>query len=908
MGEVYRATDMNLGRDVAIKILPGALAQDAERLARFEREARTLASLNHPNIAIVHGVEKAEGTYALVMEMVEGETLADRIARGAVALEDALPIARQLADALEAAHEQGIVHRDLKPANIKLRPDGTVKVLDFGLAKIVEASGANQATAVANHSAGRAGVSQSPTITTPAMTQIGLVLGTAAYMAPEQARGKPVDKRADIWAFGAVVFEMLTGRRAFDGDDVSITLAAVMMKEPDWGAWPSTVPGSLRRLVSRCLKKDPKARLRDIGEARLQIDELFAGPFVEEVVAPAPQGRTSWRTAFGAAALLVVALTAITLVVWAPWREPPTVAPVRLEAGIGADVTLVTDQGPSAILSPDGTTLAFVAQKTGGGETQLYVRRLEQLQATLLAGTEGARNPFFSPDGEWIAFFAAAKLKKIAITGGAVVTLCDAPDGRGGSWVEDGTIVFLPVATSRGGPDGGGGLLRVSSAGGQPEPVTTVGEDDLTQRWPQILPGGKAVLYTVTNPAATRHAIGAYAEANIVVQTIPKGTPKVVWRGGYFGRYLESGHLVFVRDGTLFAAPFDVERLERLGEPAPVLEGMVFGPNTGAAQLSVSNEGSLVYVPGGGVARSGTSFEWVSRTGEPKAVANSENWVMLRLSPDGNRMAVVIATGASPDIWIHDAARELTSRLTTAPDLGFVTPVWTPNGQRIVFSSLKTRNLFWQRTDGTGVVDRLTNAPTTQTPASWHPNGRLLAYEQMNPGGTLGDIMILPIEGDETSGWKPGTPRPFLNTEFHEQDPMFSPDGRWMALVSSKSGRPQVYVRSYPGPAGEWVISSGGARFPTWSHKRNELFYTTLQGEIMMVPFKVAGDAFIPGKPERWSTERVQQAGGSRRFDLHPDGDRVLMARVPPPQETARQDRVVFVFNFFDELRRRVPR
>jgi serine/threonine-protein kinase len=689
MGEVYRATDTNLGRDVAIKILPVAFAQDPERLARFEREARTLASLNHPNIAIIHGVEKSAGLYALVMELVEGETLADRLARGATPLDEALPTARQIAEALEAAHEQGIVHRDLKPANIKLRPDGMVKVLDFGLAKIAEVNPSS--VSGVGQSIGLAGVSRSPTITTPAMTQLGMVLGTAAYMAPEQARGKPIDKRADIWSFAAVLFEMITGRRAFDGDDVSITLASVMMKEPDWAALPSTTPMPLRRLLVRCLTKDPKARLRDIGEARLQIEELLSGTIAEDTTSGASRRRSIWPAVSLAGVLLVVAMAAIAFIIWAPWRRPATM-PVRLEASIGADVNLFTDQGPAAILSSDGTTLAFVAQNAGSGDPQLYVRRLDQLAATPLAGTEGARNPFFSPDGQWIAFFAGGKLKKVAISGGAVVTLCEAPDGRGGSWADDGTIVFLPVATARPGPDGGGGLMRVSSAGGQPEPLTTIGEDELTQRWPQMLPGGKAVLYTVTNVNAARNSAGAYADANIVVQTVPKGTPKIVWRGGYFGRYLLSGHLVYVRDGTLFAAPFDVERLERTGEPVPVLEGMVFASNAGSAQISVSDGGALVYVPGGGLSAGVTNLEWVSRTGQstplPTASATRNviapgSWAMHRISPDGRRVAVIIPTGIVPDLWIYDQERDLTSRLTTGAGAG--APVWTPDGRRIVF-------------------------------------------------------------------------------------------------------------------------------------------------------------------------------------------------------------------------------
>jgi Tol biopolymer transport system component len=899
MGKVWRAHHTALKRDDALKVLPDAFASDPERLARFQREAQVLASLNHPNIAHVYGLEQADGVQALVMELVDGPTLADRIAEEPIPLDEVLPIARQIAEALEAAHESGIVHRDLKPANIKLRPDGTVKVLDFGLAKAMEPAG----TSTLN-------VSQSPTITTPAVTVAGIVLGTAAYMAPEQARGKSVDKRADIWAFGAVMYEMITGRKAFDADDTSMTLASVMLKEPDWTALPPGTPSGLRSLLARCLKKDPKARLRDIGEARFQIDQLRLDVQEEPKEPAVAHVAPAWlRVLPWALAALGFAAAAALFVMWAPGRSVPA-SPLRLEASIGADADLATDQGPAAILSPDGKTLAFVAQKAMATDSQLYVRRLEQLAATPLAGTDGARNPFFSPDGQWIGFFAGGKLKKVAVSGGAVVVLCDAPDGRGGSWTEDGTITFLPVSTARGGPTGGGGLLRVSADGGRPEAATTIGEDELTQRWPQVLPGGRAVLYTVTNATATRSAAGAYADANIVAQSIPKGTPKVVRRGGYFGRYLPSGHLVYVHDGTLFAAPFDAARLELTGAPVPVLEGMVFSPNAGAAQVAVSGAGTLVYVAGGSQLARAYQFEWRDRTGKTTPLPNAatNGWVALQISPDGHRIAGVVADGNRPDVWIYDVDREVPSRLTNVPGRGAFGPVWTPDGKRVAYSSMiGGRSLYWQRADGTGEVQRLTTGPNAQTAGSWHPTGKFLAFEEITPQ-KLSDIMILPMEGSEAAGWKPGTPTPFLNSEFSEQDPAFSPDGRWLAYMSTKSGRPEVYVRPFPAALGEWSISTGGARFPVWSRARSELFYTTLQGEIMMVSYTVQGDAFRAGKPEPWSKDRFQTAGTVRRFDLHPDGERFLLAPIPRPDATVKQEKVVFVFNWLDELKRLVPR
>ena len=900
MGKVWRAHHTALKRDDALKVLPDSFAADLDRVARFQREAQVLASLNHPNIAHVYGLEQAAGVQALVMELVDGPTLADRIGQGPVPIDEALPIARQIAEALEAAHESGIVHRDLKPANIKLRPDGTVKVLDFGLAKAMEPSGTSPF-----------GVSQSPTITTPAITLAGIILGTAAYMAPEQARGKPVDKRADIWAFGAVLYEMLTGRKAFDADDASMTLAAVMMKEPDWTALPPATSPGIRSLLTRCLNKDPKARLRDIGEARLQIQQALSGvpeERKEPVASHANAGRL--RALPWALAVIGFAAAAASLVMWAPWRHAPPSTLLRLEAGIGVDADLFTDQGAAAILSPDGKTLAFVAQKTSATDPQLYVRRLDQLTAATLAGTDGAKNPFFSPDGSWIGFFAGGKLKKVAASGGAVVILCDAPDGRGGTWADDDTITFLPVSSARGGPDGGGGLLRVPAVGGHPEPVTTVGDDELTQRWPQLLPGGNALIYTVTNAPAIRASAGAYADANIVAQTIPKGTPKIVQRGGYFGRYLKSGHLVYVHDGTLFAAPFDLTRLQLVGSPVPVLEGMVFGPNNGSAQIAVSDGGTLVYVPGGSRLTRGFQFEWRDRAGKatplPSAVAS--NWTTVQIAPDGHRIAGVIADSNRPDVWIYDIDREVPSRLTTDPRMGAFSPVWTPDSTRVAYT-LGGRSLYWRRADGTGEVQRLTNGPNNQTPVSWHPTGKFLAFEEINPG-KLSDIMILPIDGSESAGWKPGTPAPFLNTEFQEQDPTFSPDGKWLAFMSNKSGHPEVYVRPFPASPGEWTISTGGgggARFPVWSRARPELFYTTLQGDLMMVSYTVKGDAFVAGKPEPWSKERFQTAGTVRRFDLHPDGNRFLLSPMPRQDTSVKQDRVVFVFNWFDELKRIMP-
>ena len=519
MGEVYRARDTKLNRDVAIKVLPESFANDPERLARFEREAQMLAALNHPNIAHIHGLEEFNGIRALVMELVEGPTLAERLAQGsgvrltAQGRGSGTSARRSATDRpsdrrrTRSRARKGIIHRDLKPANIAFTANGAVKVLDFGLAKALDSSPTTD-------------VSNSPTLSLAA-TQAGVILGTAAYMAPEQAKGRAADKRADIWAFGCVLFEMLTGKRAFEGEDVSDTLANVLKTAPDWAALPATVPTPLRTLLTLCLEKDRARRMADVAVAQFLLSDAAVVPSMSAIT-PAVTRTPLWRRALPwavAGALAVV--STLVLAMWAPWRTALPSAPLRLEVGLGADASLVTDPGAAAVLSPDGAVLAFVAQKSAGGAPQLYVRRLERLQAAPLSGTDGAASPFFSPDGQWIAFFAGGKLKKISVTGGAAVTLCDAPAGRGGNWAEDGTITFQPNNAA------GAMLLRVSSAGGKPEPLTTLGEGEVTQRWPQVLPGGKAVLYTGNSTVIASN----FEDANLVVQPLPTGARKVVQRG-----------------------------------------------------------------------------------------------------------------------------------------------------------------------------------------------------------------------------------------------------------------------------------------------------------------------------------------------------------------------------------------
>ena len=885
MGEVYQAHDTKLGREVAIKVLPEAFAHDPERLSRFQREAKMLAALNHPNIAAIYGLEEDAGRNYLVMELVPGETLAQRVKReGAVPVEEALGIARQIAEALEAAHEKSIIHRDLKPANVKVTPEGKVKVLDFGLAK-----------AFAGDEAG-SDLSNSPTLSQAATLQ-GVILGTAAYMSPEQARGKAVNKATDIWAFGCVLYELLCGRAAFDGEDVTEILAAVVKTEPDWKGLPERTPPAIRVLLRRCLWKDRRQRFQDATDVRIEIEEALAAPpgVGAPTAAPATRG---WRERLTQASLAVFVLTTIVFAIGFALRAPKPPHPlpaVRLSAEIGADASLYTASSPAVLLSPDGTRLALVAASSDQ-KRHIYVRSLDQLQATALSGTENARDPFFSPDGQWIGFFADGKLKKISVQGGAAVTLCDAPNDRGGSWGEDGTIVFTEDTVSA--------LSKVSSAGGPPQPLTPLDKQagEVTQRWPQVLPGSKAVLFT-----SNAHQ-NNYEDSDIVVYSMTSGQRQTVQRGGSYARYLPSGHLVYMHEGTLFAVPFDLQRLTVTGQSAPILEGLVTTPTNGAAQFSFSETGNLVYVAGGG--NQNVSIYWMDREGKFQTLREKlANYTNPAFSPDGKRLALEITDGKRTDIWMYEWERDTLTRLTFAGEANG-RPVWTPDGQRIVYSSTEkgeAPNLWWIRADGAGDAQRLTESKnTSQYARSWRPDGTVLAFVQLNPN-TNYDIMTLPIEGNEKSGWKPGEPKPFVNSAFAEVTPTFSPDGRWLAYESNESGNYEVYVRPFPGPGGKWQVSTGGGVLPKWSRNGKEFFYRTVDSsKIMAVTYTASGDSFHADKPQLWSPGQFTDLGtSSYNFDLHPDGKRFAVLKAPDAGGNPAVNKVSFIFNFFEELRRR---
>jgi serine/threonine-protein kinase len=833
MGEVYRAHDTKLNRDVALKILPALFAQDPERLARFKREAQVLAALDHPNIGAIYGSEDTDGAHALVLQLVAGPTLADRIAQGPVPLGEALPIAKQIAEALEAAHEQGIVHRDLKPANIKVRPEGTVKVLDFGLAKLLEtdATGSGQGTALAN----------SPTITTPAMmTGVGMILGTAAYMSPEQAKGRPADKRSDIWAFGCVLYEMLTGREAFLGETISDTLAAVLKEEPDL----TRLPDRMRRLVDACLQKDPKQRLQAIGDWRLLLEDATEAK--SQATSRAP-----WALAAAFALVGVFAL-------WAPWRRT---APNHSEGAMRLDVDLgmavaPTNLGPDAILSPDGTRLVVVAE--GANRTsRLLTRRLDQSQSQSveLLGTDGAFVPFFSPDGQWVGFFSRGKLKKTRIDAGEPVTLCDAPAGRGGAWGEDGQIIAA-LETQR-------GLSLVPAEGGSIATLTTLAPGESSHRWPQILPGGKTVLFTSSTTPSN------YDEASISVWSLAAHTEKIVLeRAGLSPRYLPSGHLLYVRKGTLFAVPFDPVRLEVRGSPVVAVEDVSNDTNFGFARLDVSSNGILLYRKGrteGGL----TTVHWMDSTGSLEPLETEPAlYLSPRISPDGSKLISIVNQGPNADLWIYDWQRGSKSRVTDGKAV-YGSPVWSPDGQYIVFSS--SGGMLWTRTDGAGKPQALTKSDPQQLPSSFTPDGRRLVFSEVNRTGGL--IQTVLIDGG-SGELRANKPEAFLQTSSTLPYPAFSPDGRWLAYAYTESGSYEVYVRAFPDKGSRWLISNGGGTMPRWARNGHELFYRTEDSRIMVVTYTATGDSFIADKPRLWSDKPLPNTGLTPNFDLAPDSKR----------------------------------
>jgi serine/threonine-protein kinase len=877
MGEVYRATDTNLGRDVAIKVLPDGFTQDAERLARFEREARTLASLNHPNVAIIHGVEKAVGNFALVMELVEGPTLADRIREGAIPVDEALPIAKEIAAALEAAHEQGIIHRDLKPANVKVRPDGMVKVLDFGLAKTLEAAPATDR-------------SVSPTITSPAMTQAGMILGTAAYMSPEQAKGRAADRRSDIWAFGCVLYEMLTGTRPFDGEDVADTLAAILRGEPDWSRLPHDTPPAVVAFIKRSLEKDRRRRIGDIAAALFVLSEPW------QASSGARREPASAFARYPVAAIAAATIAAVSIAAGAWWigtrsvaAEPKLVA--RFEAPLLRGNEEFAFLGRKVLaLSPDGRHIAFITTRRVG------VRSLERVEPVTLRSHDTTRQDniqtvFFSPDSQWVGFWQDGQIRKIGVGGGTPVAIAASPNPSAFSWEDDGTIVFAVQ----------GEILRVPEAGGTPEVIVK----NLNGRVQslQLLPG-RSILFTL-------FPVGTITGTEIIVRSLDTGEQRTVLRNGIDARYVPTGHLVYFDAGALLAARFDLRAPTVSGAPVPVAEAVAsssaMGRTISAAHFAISRAGTLAYVGGGLNVSTTRTMVWVDRAGKEESLGAEERaYVYPRLSPDGSRIALTLAD-QDRDIWIWETARKQLRRLTSDPASERYS-IWTPDGQRIAFGSNRDgqAGTWWQAADGSGVPERLATMPFERfgnlVPNTISPDGSRLVATATGPGAGGGaDLWIMKLTGDPE-------PAGLLQAEFSERAAEISPDGRLMAYETIERGQGEVWVRPFPDVnSGKWPVSNSGGSQPLWSRSGKELFFIDASGALMSVavesqsPLVFGTPAKIMNNSYVWSVPTF----AGRQYDISPDGKRFL--RLKSTNESITAGSVTIVQNWFEELKRLVP-
>jgi Tol biopolymer transport system component len=852
MGQVYRATDTKLKRQVAIKILPPSLAADPDRLARFQREAEVLASLNHPNIAHIHGLEESDGGTSLVMELVEGDDLSRRLSRGAIPLDEVLLIAKQIADALEAAHEHGVIHRDLKPANIKIGPDGTVKVLDFGLAKAIAPGGAS------------ADVLNSPTLTAR-NTQAGMILGTAAYMAPEQARGRAVDRRADIWAFGAVLFEMLTGKRAFPGEDITDTLAAVVRAEPEWSLVPRDVPPTLIVYLRRCLQKDPKQRIGDIHDVRLALDGAFdvAGPTpTAGARRPVPRARLPWMLA--AASVLVAAALAIPAVRHLGEAPPSTPPEIRTDI-------VTPSTGPFA-LSPDGRHLAFVA--SSGGAPRLWLRSLSEASARPLAGTDGAENLFWSPDNRSIAFFTANELKRLDLAGGAPRTVASGFRLLMGTWGGDNVILYsgsIPSLLYSGALPALNVLKRVSADGGAPVTVSPLGPE-IGAYGPLFLPDGKQFLFTASGPPDRAGIYLGTLDGSRPTRLTPDVSPALYLPA--HGASRDGGWLVWLRTDNLVAQRLDLAKPVLAGEPVSIANEVEFA--------SISWAGSIAYRTGAASAQ--RQLAWFDARGRQlETVGEPGDLSAFHLSPDGKHVAVTVGS-PDVDIWILEVTRGLRTRFTFAQGADR-NPIWSPDGRWLAFASSRSGHgdLYKKSVDGAVGSDELLYADgRDKQPWSWSPDGKHLLFTEHDPK-TKSDLLILPMTGTRK-------PVPFAQTEFSEAQGAFSPDGRWIAYVSDESGTAEVYAAPFPGPGGKRMISTkqagvGQGGVPGWRPDGKEIFYIAPDRSLMAVEVTIKGTTLEPGLP-RVLFGPVLAVGG-RNYAVSADGKRFLAMTRPGRQTDA---------------------
>jgi len=834
MGEVYQATDSKLGRSVAIKLLPEAFIHDTERVARFQREARVLASLNHPNIAAIYGVEESGGRKFLVMELVPGETLAERIKRGPIAVDEALGFAKQIAEALEAAHEKGIIHRDLKPGNVMITPPGEVKVLDFGLAKVRQTEGDG------------ASLSYSPTMITAAGP--GMILGTAAYMSPEQAKGKESDRTSDIWAFGCVLYEMLTARTVFQGETANEIFAEVLRAEPDWHWLPMDTPEGIRRLLRRCLLKSQKQRLPHIGVARIEINEVQSGPQMDgRVVQSTRHGRERivWISIVALVTLFAVAVIVRAL------RPSPLNPELRFEIN-----TPPTTDAVSMGISADGQKIVFVG--SSGSQSGLWLRSMDSVSSRLLAGTDGASFPFWSPDNRSVGFFAGGKLKRIDIDSGSVQVLANAAAGRGGTWNRDGTILFATYPSNS--------IFRISATGGEPEGLMQEATRPGLLRFPQFLPDGRHFLYYVIGSSEARGVYVGQIDRRETQRVVDADSPAA---------YTSSGQLLFVREGTLFAQSFDPVRLTLDGKPLRVAQQITVDPVISLAAFSASAAGPIIYRTG--LPSGQRQLVWFDRFGKEIGKVGDRDGagsVNPSISSDGQRLARNRTVDGNNDIWLLDLGRGVLSRLTfhAAND---IFPVWSPDGNRIVFDSDRTgtSDLYEKSVNGGASEQRLLATPKDKQAMDWSPDGHFLLYRSLDPK-TSYDLWVLPLDGDRK-------PFPVVQTNFDERDGQFSPDGRWIAYQSNESGRFEIYVQSFPG-GGKWQISTNGGAQARWRRDGKELFYIALDARLMGVRIRLASDHKVVdvSSPTPLFDTRVGgalQGNLGQQYVVSPDGNKFLM-------------------------------
>ena len=878
MGQVWQATDTQLNRQVALKILPDAFADDPDRLARFTREAQILASLNHPNIAAIHGIEEAEGTRALVLELVEGPTLADRISQGPIPLDEALPIAKQIAEALEAAHEAGVIHRDLKPANIKVREDGTVKVLDFGLAKALDPAPASDPD-------------QSPTLTAAA-TQMGVILGTTAYMSPEQARGKPVDKRADIWAFGAVLFEMLTGRPLFERGDVSEVLASLVLKEPDLTAVADDTPPAMRTVLRRCLVKDPKRRLRDIGEARLLLEtdadqsevSLWTGPRSSDTAAGDRSTDSGWRWTALVAGVVVGVMVTAGAFWWMTAGDSASSARVTRYI-IHAPEGYSIDSSSGLAISPDGNRLVYSATDARGFQ-YLFLRDREQVESVRLDGTEGGYQPSFSPDGEWVAFRSLGNEHRIlSLAGGSATSVASDSAAAGFAWGPDGRMVYRHSRPA--------GLRGVSEPGAEPVWLTEPANGEV-HLWPEFLPDGSGLLFTINSGSSIEEKQVALLtlDTGQIDRVVPGTTPKVS----------PTGHLLFGRTDSIWAAPFSLEERALSGAAVPVVDGVQVNLPGGWTHYSLGLDGTLAYMPMTD-AVGPNRLVWVDRHGriEPLQGIEADLYHDVALSPDGSRLAMGRGfVREAGELWTYDVARQTSTRLVVDAR----NPVWSRDGQDLIYYSTVSgqEGLYRQRWDGSGAAELLYRGDGRPLyPVGWTDGGALVVDALSENQGL--DINLLALDAEPSL-------TPLIATEFNEHGPSFSPDGRWLAYTSDHTGVQQVYVQPFPGLDRRIPVSTDGGREPRWSPSGGELFHSSLRGEILAVSIET-GPTVTVGEPVSLgilSSNLLQDRAeaNTNSYDLDASGERVVVIARGSAGATG-SGHIVVVDNWFTELNRLVP-